>query len=216
MTIIQRTLDALASEQDDFFDEDAVLEYLNSTLLDVVTRLSAIERSSPRSLRSLDNLRVVSTTTTSGIAPQGNFFTGTVAVPQELYELQYVEYNLSIPLREIATPQLYQLRWGNAVPTSAEGYYNFTKTGGTRVLRYYVHRADSDLPINLNYIQRPTALNKNSTTITGLPDRFINVLVYGAAEMASIKENARESADNALAYRKFSEKYQQYFQNAAF
>lgn len=216
MTLVQRTLEVLASETDDFFEKDRVAEYLNMVLVQMVSRLNSLERDSVRSLRSLDELRKELTENISGVANSGSFYTGTIAVPQDLFQVQYAEYNNKTPLREIPTNKLFSLRWGNAVPTSAEGYYVFTTTGDGRVIRYYVHSNADDVPVSVYYLRKPTDLTKTSTTLADLPDQFIAPLIYGAAELASIKENARESADNALAYRKYGEKFEQYFQAAVF
>lgn len=216
MTLVERTLEVLASQEDDFYEESDIVNYLNGVVLQMVASMNTLERDNPRSLRALDGFRKDLSTTTTGITPIGSSFTGTIAVPQDLFEVQYVEYNQATPLREIPTTKLHSLRWGNAVPTSAEGYYVYATSGSDRIIRYYIHSGSSDVPIIISYLKNPTPLNENSTTIEDLPDRFIKPLIYGAAEMASIKENARESQDNALAYRKYGEKYQQLFQAAVF
>jgi hypothetical protein len=216
MTLEQRTRDLIAAEGDDFYDDQNIVDYLNSVLVQMVSRLNSIERDSSRSLRALDRLRETLPATTSGIAAYGSFYNGTIAVPQDLLQIQYVEYNNQTPLTEISVPELNSLRWSNAVPTSAEGYYVHTRTGGDRVIRYFVHRNDNNLPLVVVFLKQPRPITNSSTTILDLPQQFIPALLFGAAEQASIKENAREAQDNALAYRKYTERYEKEFQAAIY
>jgi hypothetical protein len=216
MTLVERTLEVLASLEDDFYEPEDINNYLNAVVLRMVSMMNVIERDSTRSLRALDGLRKQLLTDTSGIAAEGSYFTGTIAVPQDLFQVQYVEYNNGTPLREIPTTRRSQLRWSNAIPTSAEGYYVYATAGSVRNITFYVHRDDNDVDIAVEYLKTPSLITLASVAIPDLPDQFIKPLIYGAAEMASIKENARESADNALAYRKYGEKFEQFFQSALF
>jgi hypothetical protein len=214
MTLLQRTRAVIASIDDDFYDDEVVVDYLNMSQRRVVSMLNSMERDAPRSLRALDNLRQTQQYLTTGTTAEHSYVKGTITLPQNLMVIQYVEFDNKIPVRELPISKRYQLRWGNAIPSLFEGYYLHQATD--RVLTYLLVGADNDDVLDVYYLQRPNDIDEDSTEFTSLPPAFQNAVIYGAAELMSIQENARESQDNALAYRKFKEKFQEEFNQAIF
>lgn len=199
-TLVERLRAIVSSEEDDFFEDEILVSYLNRSQQRVVSYCVALELSSRRSLRALDSLRKVGqqTAVSAPTLVSGTTYQGTVNVPADLLQLEYLRYDGTITMRELPVTKLQQLFDGNAQPSVNEGYFHHILNGSTKTLKVFVHESDAAATYDLFYVAKPTDINENATAFTSVPIQLENAILYGAAEMMLMQESAKDP-NNGLA-----------------
>lgn len=226
-SLVQRCRQIIASENDDFFQAETIRYYINKSQRNVVNYMSKQEmrptvkisedqvaKGAQRSLRALDSLRSINTTTLSSVdfTNQGDYWTGLQTFPSDLLQILYVRYNQRTIVRELNAQKLYMLDWGVLKPTTYESYYYVTdSTGGAFELYLPEDPATNDL--NVFYIKEPTEItNVTDEVFVDLPEQLENAVIYGAAVMMIGQESVKDPTGNVQTLISI---YQQELQNAA-
>lgn len=192
-TLVERLRSILSSEDDDFFKDEVIVDYLNKSQERVVNYLVTTELNSRRTYRALDTLRVTGNAVISG-SPSSflTFYTRDVSCPADMRQLGTVMYNNTIPLRELPMSKINQLNNGNAKPSAVEGYYFNLSVGGSKKIRVYVHDSSAINPYTFYYYANPVAVTASSTSLTSLPSQLENAVIYGAAELMLLQESVKD------------------------
>ena len=221
---VQRTRQVIAAEDDDFFRADTILYYLNKSKRKVVSYMTQQEirptiqtqegviRGAERSLRALDGLRGIATETLGSFTQNGQRFEGNAPFPNDLLQILYLRYDGNIILRELNSQKLYELEWGNLVPTVYEGYYYVTDNNG-KSFQLYLHENPSTNDLTIFYIKEPTDIEMEDETMSDLPEQVENAIIYGAALMMVGQESVKDPQGNT---QMLSEIYSMELQNSLF
>lgn len=185
-TLINETRSVISAEDDDYYEDDVILEYLNYSQLEIVSTLVNIELDAKRSLRVIDGLRQEKTLPVTNTDNFRGFTVGEVASPASLYQLLHLEYD-GIPLRELTGKRKYLLTQANLIPSTFEGYFVTVDEGFT----VYMHTNSSN--VDSQFIARPTALSESDEKMMELPDQLTKSLIYGAAYLMSVQEKNEAS-----------------------
>lgn len=224
-SLVQRTRQVVAAEDDDFFLADTILYYLNKSLRKVVAYMvqqelrptiqtqDGVVKGQDRSLRALDTLRSVENITLSAFSDESSYFYGTESFPTNVMQLLYLRYNGKTILRELNSKKLYMLQWGNLVPTVYEGYFYVTDSTG-KSFDLYLHEDPVGNDLNVFYIKNPTELDPDTdieaTEFVDLPEQLENAVIYGAALMMISQESVKDPQGNIQV---INEIYQQELQS---
>lgn len=204
-TLVERARQVIAAENDDFFNADTILYYLNKSQRKVVSYMvnqeSALltQKIERKSLRALDNLRGSSQVdiTTLTVTPVDTYFISEVTFPAATNQFSFLKYKDRTVLREMNTAELVKLNWGNLKPSPFEGYYYVTKQGSDVVFEIYI---DEDLSagtpatnyVKIYYVINPTELTLSSEVLDELPEQLENAVIYGAALMMVMQESVKD------------------------
>lgn len=192
-TLIEKTRQVLAVEDDDFFQSETILYYLNKSQEKVVSYMIQKEREAERSLRSLDSLRKrADVTIVSSFSQVGSlYWKGEVTFPTNTNQFSYLRYNDRTILRELLSHNLFRIEWGNLKPTEYEGYYTITGNDSDQpVFELYLHEEPDGTTDTLYvyHIVNPTEIVLADETLAELPDQLENSVIYGAATMMATQE----------------------------
>lgn len=192
-TLVQRLRSVLSAEEDDFFEDDTLLSYLNASQQAVVSYFVSIETRTPRTLRALDKLRKTSpvAVTATPTLLTGETYKATLNVPTDLLQLVNIVYDSTVPCRELPPNKLNQLFAGNATPSANEIFYVTGLSGSTRIYTIYTFE-DEIKTCDLYYFANPASLVLGSTSLTSLPSQLENAVIYGAAVMLLMQEAPRD------------------------
>lgn len=188
--LVQRVRQVVAAEDDDFFNAETILYYLNKAQDKVISYMVNQEKKLGKSLRALDELKNVQNVTPTAGNPKGNYFEIDIDFPSDLQQFVNLVYNKATILRELSGSKLYLLEWGNLVPTQYEGYFYITSVSGTKTFRLYLHEnpdGTSD-ELDIFYIITPTEIADIDESLAELPDQLENAVIYGAAMMMAAQE----------------------------
>lgn len=226
-SLVQRCRQIIASENDDFFQADTILYYINKSQRNVVNYMAQQEmrptvkisedqvaKGAERSLRALDSLRSIDTTVLSSVdfTNQGDYWTGLQTFPSDLLQILYVRYNQRTIVRELNAQKLYMLDWGVLKPTTYESYYYVTDSTGGAFELYLPEDPDTN-DLNVFYIKEPTELTDVTDEVfVDLPEQLENAVIYGAAVMMIGQESVKDPTGNVQTLISI---YQQELQNAA-
>jgi hypothetical protein len=193
-TLVERVRATISVEDDDFFEDSTIVDYLNSSLNRIVSYLTSVETRTARSLRALDLLRKSqpATATAAPTLVSSGIYQGTVNVPTDLLQLMNMTYKTSTRMRELHPGKTDMIFAGNAQPSVNESYYTFLVSGSTRTARVFVHESDAVGTYTLTYVAKPTALTDASTAVASLPKSLENAVIYGAAEMLLLQESPKD------------------------
>jgi hypothetical protein len=211
-TLVERAREVVSAVSDDFYTADTILYYLNRVQdriasIAIVKELSNVKQGSPiKSLRCLDGLRTSTSfdITSLTVNSYDTYYKTTLTTPSDLNQYNYMRYKTSTILREITDRELYELEWGNRIPSAHEGYIHFTGdaievylnedlSGGSSATNYiYIH-----------YVKNPTALTTSSEEMTEIPEQLENALIYGAATMMVLQEGINDPNNRADLFNQF-------------
>jgi hypothetical protein len=194
VTLIERARQVIATQDDDFFEAETILYYLNKAQRKVVSYCMQKEKANPRlSLRALDDLRVVGDSGTLSATAKGSYFQADITFPSGLLDFQHLRYENRTILRELNSQKLYMLEWGNLVPTIYEGYFQVTKVSADKKFRVFLHENPSGADrVHIFYVKAPTDITLTSTSLTELPEQLENAVIYGAAMMMTAQESVKD------------------------
>lgn len=207
-TLVERLRQIVAAEDDDYFKDETLLYYLNRSLRKVVSEM--IKREKQRffiinqdgsrqriditgTLRALDRLRSKSQLqlNSQSFSQIGGNYTGEVTFSVSLDDINYLQYDEQIGLRELSSDQLHLISWGVKRPTKQEGYYYVINTSQTTcTLKIYLHE-EPDKQLSLYYFKQPNEINLSDVDIIDLPVQLNNAVLYGAAVMMNIQESVK-------------------------
>lgn len=227
-SLVQRAKQIISAENDDFFRAETIMYYINKSARNVVNYMTQQElrptvrvgdqvaKGAERSLRALDNLRGIDTTTLDALDFDNTgtgYYYGNLSFPSDMLQLLYVRYNKTTPLKELNSQKLYLLNHGNLVPTVYEGYFYVTDaTGG--VFELYLHEDPDSKDTDVFYIKEPTELTDVTTeSFTDLPEQLENAILYGAAMMMIGQESVKDPDGNVQAIMQI---YQRELENAVY
>jgi len=203
-TLVERARQVISAENDDFFNADTILFYLNKAQRKVtsymVNQESALLKgeNERKSLRALDGLRGYTDVDvgTLTVAAKGSYFSTEVTFPTGTNQFMFLRYSDRTVLRELNTFDLSQLEWGNLVPTQFEGYYYVTSDGTDNVFEIFLHEdlsGEITPPvIRVYYVSTPTDLTLTSESLVEMPEQLENAVIYGAAMMMVMQESVKD------------------------
>lgn len=207
-TLVERVRQVVSAEDDDFFNADTILYYLNKSQKKIVNFMTQQElrptirtqegviKGADRSLRALDQLREITSTAVTGATPTNDYYTGYVAFPANLGQVLYLRYKARTVLRELTSTKLYLLEWGNLKPTIFESYYYITQDSGKK-FQVYLPEDPVANTVQVFYVKEPSELTLMSETLTDLPEQVENAVIYGAAVMMLGQESVKDPEGNA-------------------
>ena len=202
-TLVQRLRATISAESDDFFEDDTLVDYLNASQQRIVSYLVALESSSNRTFRALDELRknasasvVATPTLVTGLT---GVFTAEINVPSDLLQLHFLRYKENVTARELPVTKIRQIWDGNAKPTANEIYYHFSLNGSTKRLTVYTYEATTDT-YRIFYTAKPTDVTDASEAFVSIPAQLENAAIYGAAEMALMQESVKDPNNSIQAF----------------
>jgi len=205
-TYVDKLRRVTATESDDFFTENTLVDYLNHAKNEVVSTLIRTEKNDRVSSRGLDSLRNTTLIDLEPISFSGanNVFKGEVNFPADQQDYQYLLYN-NTPLIEIKHSRIDSFYNGNLRPTQYEGYY----TAQDGKFDLYLHE-NPNKELKLYYIKTPEALTSSSETLIDIPERFEKAVLYSAAHQMILQESAGEPRE--VINISFREKYNEEIQ----
>jgi hypothetical protein len=221
-TFVERARELISAENDDFFDNDTILFYLNKSQEKVVSyaikqeEILSIQSIERRSVMALNELRSYTDITITGSASVDNngYFEAEIVLPTDLAQISSIRYTASngtrIPLKELSSLDLNQLGRSNIKPTTYEGYYHVTKNVGNSVVLECITHEDADTNnLRIYGIDKPTAISLIATTLTELPSSLENAVVYGAVLMMVMQEGVKDPQTQVAS---FAQLYQEELQ----
>jgi hypothetical protein len=190
-TLIEKTRNIIAAEQDDFFEDSTILAHLNNALEYVVSIGLLKERTQTNSIRALDTYRKITTLPVTNKTQKKEYFLGETTKPNVL-EFQQVLSD-TVPLKELTSNKLTSLNYGAAKVTPYEKYYNVETN---KILIY----TDGTLNENITYyyIEPPVKLLSTDTQITGSMNKLESAILYYAAHRLIMQETVRENQTNSF------------------
>lgn len=208
VTLVERVRQVVSAEDDDFFNADTILYYLNKAQKKVVNFMTQQEirptirtqdgviKGADRSLRALDQLREITSLVVTGSTATSDYYTGYIAFPADLSQVLYLRYKSRTVLRELTSQSLYRLEWGNLKPTIFESYYYITNDSG-KMFQVFLPEDPTTNEVQIFYVKDPTAITLMAETLTDIPEQMENSVIYGAAVMMLGQESVKDPEGNA-------------------
>jgi len=208
-TLVEKVRYAVSAQNDDFFRDVTIIEYLNRAQDRVVSHLITMEdkQENGRAVRGLDLLRnVIELTTFPGSTTQSGYNVTEVDLSGQtpaVKEIIYVGFLPSagdpIRIKELNNNQHMLLDWGNITPSANEGYY-YVK--GNDRFDLYTADAPTDTvdKLQIHVIEQPATIEATTEGLAGLPERLESAVIYGACEMMAIQEQRENTANFAALY----------------
>lgn len=208
ITLVERTRQVVSAEDDDFFNAETILYYLNKSQKKVVNFMTQQElrptirtaegviRGPNRSLRALDKLREIQSSTVTGATLTNDYYTGHVDFPSDLSQILYLRYKQRTILRELTSQSLYRLEWGNLKPTIFESYYYVVNDSGKK-FQVYLPESPASNPVQIFYVKEPTTIELEDEELVDMPEQVENAVIYGAAVMMLGQESVKDPEGNA-------------------
>lgn len=221
-TYVERTREVVAAEDDDYFQADTILYYLNKSLRKVVSYMVLHEQESSKSLRALDNLRRYKDISVNGLdfIDRDNYYAVEVPFPvtpgEQINQFTFLKYGQRTVLRELTQNNLVKLEWGNLRPSQFESYYYVTRNNSDdTVFEVYLSSDDSstDNKVRVYYILNPTDLKLTDEKLPDLPEQLENAVIYGAATMMVMQESVKDPQTQAPL---FNQLYQEELQASSY
>jgi len=192
-TLVERLRSVVSSVEDDFYEDDTLLFYLNKSQYRIVSYLATLEQRANKSLRALDTVRKVITAT----APAPTLLYNSVYETQfnldtsilQLLSIRHTKYK---NVREIATSKIHLVFDGNSKPSADEIFYFIITSGSTKIVKLYESATHAGVNLELFSITRPTDVTTTSTSFSSLPEQLENAVIYGAAEMMILQESVKD------------------------
>jgi hypothetical protein len=206
-TLVEKVRFAVSAENDDFFRDSTIVEYLNRAQDRVISQLIMKETDAKagRTMRALDNLRYVKDDTS--LSENANV-DGDDYIEQDVditsinaKEILYVGFLKAgtdpVRAKELSSQDLMLLNWGNIKPSSYESYY-FVKGGDKITL--FADNVPASSVLWIHYIKKASEIDSGTTALAELPLQLENAVVYGACEMMAIQEQRENTANFAALY----------------
>lgn len=201
VTLVERTRQLIAAEDDDFFQADTIKYYINKSQEKVVAYLIQSERANPiRSLRGLDLLRKSTSVQVGTPSPsqKRNYWLAYTNVPVDLSQYLYLRYNDRTVLRELTSQNLHKLQWSNLIPTPYESYFYIANVGGSVKFQLYLFENPAAKNIEVYYVEKPTPIELEDETFADIPPQLENAILYGAAIMMLTQEQKDPNQINLI------------------
>jgi hypothetical protein len=196
MTLIDKLRGILSAQGDDYYSDEELLNYINKAEQFVVNLFIDREKSGKVSAGVLDKLRKQRPYTVSGdsltYTALNDYYTTQLTVPSDMLEPIILDVNFNTILRQLNYNGLYLLKYGNAVPSVYEGYYNLTTSGSTNVIKIFHYDNLASNVFNVYYIKKLTPNVDTTETVRNIGEQLENAVLYYAAYMAVTQENIRE------------------------
>lgn len=192
ISLVERTRQLIAAEDDDFFQAETILDYINKSQEKVVAFLIQSERANPkRSLRGLDLLRksVSGTVDTPSPVQKRGYWLAYKDIPVDLSQFLYLRYNDRTVLRELTSQNLHKLQWSNLIPTVYESYFYVANVAGDIKFQLYLPENPTTNPVEVYYVEKPTPIELEDETFQDIPPQLENSILYGAAIMMLTQEH---------------------------
>lgn len=200
-TLVERARSVISAEDDNFFVDDTILDYINKSQEKVASYLIRLETNMRnRTLRALDGLRKTQTITigSGDLALENDNYVGSLAFPADLKQRKYLEYNGQTPLRELDPSNLALLQWSNLRPTELESYYVIINDGSKK-FKIYLFENIVGNDVKIHYIKEPSEVTIATETLQEIPFQLENAVVYGAAVMMLGQESVKDPESNIQA-----------------
>lgn len=201
--ILKRLRGQLSSEDDDYFQDTELLDYINEGYKSVASHAIKLEMGRPkkqgRSIRALDPLRTNDIVNNLSFDKERSYYVSKVNLSEELkgdfLDIQYVGADVSgnlIVMAEILRNLKYERAWGLLHPTERQGYYEYT---GENEITVMMASKSSTTKLFFDYIKNVTAINDQTEELPELPSRLINAVIFKACILAGISE-LRENTES--------------------
>lgn len=199
--LTRRLLGYLSEEEQNKYDPSDLLGFLNEGYSTVISEGIRLEINQPvrngSSIRALDKLRGTNETTGLTFTSVRTYKKSTIDIDAlSIEELLYIGGKIGIDtflFSEIVSSKKKQLDWGLIYPTPQQGYFQYIMDSGVRKIEILVDKGvGSSLVVAMDYIETPTLISFNDSTLPQLPDRLIRAVVLQAATLAGaakIREN---------------------------
>jgi hypothetical protein len=200
VSLVQRTRQLIAAEDDDYFQAETIKYYINKSLEKIVAYLIQMERSEPNhSRRGLDMLRTSAMLTVDTPAPtqQTNYWLAYMDLPEDQSQYLYLRYKNATVIREVTSARLHKIQWANLIPTLYESYFYVTSVSGVAKFQIYLYEDPDDNIIELFYVKKPTPIELTDEEFTDVPIQLENAVLYGAAIMMLAQEVGGERGGEA-------------------
>ncbi len=192
-TLVQRLRAVMSSTEDDFYEDDTLLFYLNKSQYRIVSYLASLEQRANKSLRALDGVRkIITATTGASTLLYGTVYESQVNLDTSILQVLSIRHTKYKAVREIALSKIHLIFEGNSKPTADEIFYFIVTSGSTKILKLYEITNHNGVDLELFSIVRPTALTTASTALSSLPEQLENAVIYGAAEMMLLQESVKD------------------------
>lgn len=191
--MIQKLRNILSIEQDEYFSDETLLQYINKAENNIVSLFISRERSDSISYRALDKLREVASVSLSLLTISGDIHKFEGVLPEDLQQFTGLYVNDSLVLRELTGSTKIQFLMGNARPNNREAFYQIITN---RNFVVYTN-TNSTTSVVVNYIKKPLVYLLEDTEIKNLPIYLENAVLYYAAYLAVTQENVAEAQKSA-------------------
>lgn len=208
VTLVERTRQLIAAEDDDFFQADTIKYYINKSLEKVVAYLIQLERKDPvESRRGLDLLRTSTSVTVGTPAPvqKRNYWLAYADLPTEQSQFLYLRYKDETVLREVTSKILHKINWSNLIPTQFESYFYVTSVSGVSKFQLYLFETPGSNKVEIYYVKNPTHIDLTDEEFADVPVQLENAVLYGAAIMMIAQEIGGDRGEGAIANRQLLE-----------
>lgn len=183
----------MSSTEDDFYEDDTLLFYLNKSQYRIVSYLASLEQRANKSLRALDGVRkIITATTGASTLLYETVYESQVNLDTSILQVLSIRHTKYKAVREIALSKIHLIFEGNSKPTADEIFYFIVTSGSTKILKLYEITNHNGVDLELFSIVRPTALTTASTALSSLPEQLENAVIYGAAEMMLLQESVKD------------------------
>ncbi len=183
----------MSSTEDDFYEDDTLLFYLNKSQYRIVSYLASLEQRANKSLRALDGVRkVITATTGASTLLYGTVYESQVNLDTSILQVLSIRHTKYKAVREIALSKIHLIFEGNSKPTADEIFYFIVTSGSTKILKLYEITNHNGVGLEVFSIVRPTALTEASTSLSSIPEQLENAVIYGAAEMMILQESIKD------------------------
>jgi hypothetical protein len=183
----------MSSTEDDFYEDDTLLFYLNKSQYRIVSFLASLEQRANKSLRALDGVRkVITATAPAPVLLFDGVWETQFNLDPSILQLLSIRHTKYKAVREIALNKIHLVFEGNSKPSGDEFFYFIITSGTTKIVKLYENNTHSGVNLELFSIVRPTALTTTATSLSSLPEQLENAVIYGAAEMMILQESIKD------------------------
>lgn len=195
VTLVDRTREIIAAENDDYFQDDTILFYLNKAQ-DLITSIAIKkEMDSRRSLRCLDLLRkktvtAIGPSTSYSVTAKSDYYTTVIPLPNltDYNDMLSIRYDEKTHLKEISSGSFYRLDWGTLKPTIAEGYYSLANLGTETEIELFIHESPLvSTDVTMYYFVNADDIVLLSETLPSFPVNLEDAVIFNAAYMMAIQ-----------------------------
>lgn len=208
VTLVERTRQLIAAEDDDFFQAETIKYYINKSLEKIVAYMIQLERKDTvESRRGLDLLRTSTSVPVGTPSPtqKRNYWLAYTDILVDQSQFLYLRYKNETVLRELTSKILHKLQWANLIPTQFESYFYITSVNGTPKFQLYLFENPASNTIEIFYVKKPTPIDLTDEEFADVPVQLENAVLYGAAIMMIAQEVGGDRGEAMIASRQLLE-----------